>query len=333
MPRTLLIIHPGSLGDVLLSLPTIRRLRAAYPAHACGLMAGGAVGRLLVACGEIDRLFTLEQGGLSGLLGGGTLPAALQAWLGEADLVVGWMEDAEAVLTRRLQEIGVQRVLVKSPFAIEDSAAVHQSDRYFVAAQMLPESLEERPLQLPDMVLQEARTRMELAGIPGDQTFVALHPGSGSAHKCSAARLFQLVSEGLSKMELLPVLLGGPADDERLRAVAELCADPPRMFRDLDLLSMAGLLSQAALYLGHDSGLTHLAAWLGVPTLAIFGPTDPRRWAPRGRRVRVITAAPCVCKGWPAVQACRDKPCLQVSEAEVIEACRRQVSVTAHGSA
>lgn len=332
MPRNVLIIHPGSLGDVLLSLPALRRLRAVYPAHACGLMVGGAVGRLLEACGEIDRLFPLEQAGLSSLLGGGALPAALQAWLAETDLVVGWMEDAEAALTGRLQRLGVERLLVRSPFSIEDPAAVHQTDRYFAAARLVRESPDEEPLRLPQAVLREARTRMQVAGM-GEKTAVLLHPGSGSLHKCSPPHLFQRVSEWLSTRGLVPALVGGPADDERLGAVAERCADPPRIFRGLDLLSMAGLLSQAALYLGHDSGLTHLAARLEVPTLAIFGPTDPRRWAPRGRHVQILTAAPCACKDWPAVQACRDKPCLQLSEADVIAACRRQLLVPVKDSA
>nr|MBA2253284.1 glycosyltransferase family 9 protein [Nitrospirales bacterium] len=74
-------------------------------------------------------------------------------------------------------------------------------------------------------------------------------------------------------------------------------------------------------FIGHDSGLTHLAACLQVPTVALFGPTDPIRWAPRGSHVRVVTGISCRCQGWEAVRLCDEKPCLQITLEQVISAC------------
>ncbi len=59
----------------------------------------------------------------------------------------------------------------------------------------------------------------------------------------------------------------------------------------LNLHALATVLSRASLYVGNDSGVTHLAAALGVPTIALFGPTDPRSWAPVGPRVAIVTAS------------------------------------------
>ncbi len=59
-----------------------------------------------------------------------------------------------------------------------------------------------------------------------------------------------------------------------------------------DLRQLANWLSGATLYVGNDSGITHLAAALGIPTLALFGPTDPAQWAPRGENVTVLRSEP-----------------------------------------
>jgi ADP-heptose:LPS heptosyltransferase len=84
-------------------------------------------------------------------------------------------------------------------------------------------------------------------------------------------------------------MIAGPADDvpaAKLAAAGYPVARPP------DLLALAALLARVDVYLGNDSGVSHLAAALGVPTVAIFGPTDPRIWAPRGPRVTVLWGGP-----------------------------------------
>jgi ADP-heptose:LPS heptosyltransferase len=91
------------------------------------------------------------------------------------------------------------------------------------------------------------------------------------------------------------------------------------------LLSVAGVTAHASLFVGHDSGLTHLAARLHVPTLALFGPTDPRRWAPRGPHVTVLAGTACRCEGWDEIRACREKSCLQISAETILGTCERML--------
>src|SRR5262249_17739144 len=87
-------------------------------------------------------------------------------------------------------------------------------------------------------------------------------------------------------------LLAGPADDAVVRAVATHLDQAVPVVQNGPLLVLAALLRRARLFLGNDSGLGHLAGLLGVPTLALFGPTDPPRWAPLGPRVRVLRRQP-----------------------------------------
>ncbi|MGH7166070.1 MAG: glycosyltransferase family 9 protein, partial [Nitrospiraceae bacterium] len=119
----------------------------------------------------------------------------------------------------------------------------------------------------------------------------------------------------------IPLVVSGPADEARAAAVASFCHTRPAILQGRDLLTVAGVLANAALFIGHDSGLTHLAATLHVPTVALFGPTAISRWAPRGRHVTVLTGDACRCEGEAAVSSCRERPCLRVPLDRLMSAC------------
>jgi ADP-heptose:LPS heptosyltransferase len=90
---------------------------------------------------------------------------------------------------------------------------------------------------------------------------------------------------------MAPLLLAGPQDGEVTAAVLSAGgAEPLPEARDLAVGELAALLARCSGYVGNDSGVTHLAGLLGIPTLALFGPTDPARWAPLAPRVRVVRA-------------------------------------------
>lgn len=329
MPRTLLIVHPGSLGDVLLSLPALRSVRAAYPAHACALLAGGSVAGLLARCGEVNVVFPLEQGGLTGIFAGPeSVDPSLRDWLERADLVVGWMGDPDGSLTRTFQAIGAVNVVVGTPHASELTSR-HQSERYLdIIRAFVPPVATAEPLRLTQSLRDEAQPRLAAVGVVDSRVMVVLHPGSGSPHKCTRPMLFAQVVDQLQVAGLTPVLVGGPADDEPIALVTAVCAKQPAVVTGLDLCSMAVLLSRAAMFMGHDSGLTHLAALLAVPTLALFGPTDPGRWAPRGPRVDVLQGEPCLCADWDRVQRCADRPCLRIPAERVMEHFQRRLRIS-----
>jgi hypothetical protein len=81
------------------------------------------------------------------------------------------------------------------------------------------------------------------------------------------------------------------------------------------------VLAQARLFVGQDSGVTHMAGLMGVRTVALFGPTDPDRWAPRGAHVSVMQGAPCLCQSWGDVSRCEGKPCLAMPQDHLVAIC------------
>ena len=120
--------------------------------------------------------------------------------------------------------------------------------------------------------------------------WLALHPGSGGQLKRWPAECFvRLAVSAARRLKLVPLLFFGPADEQ---AQKEMEAAWPRgvpahRAENLPLREVLALLSIARIFVGNDSGLTHLAARC-TPTLALFGPTDPRVWQPLGRQVTIL---------------------------------------------
>jgi heptosyltransferase III len=321
MSRHLLIIHPGTLGDVLLALPAIHAVQEAYPSHVVGVMAAQQIGLLLQVSGEVQAVFPTEGEALTSLLTGPhACRGTLRGFLEECDVAVGWLSDRDHRLASTFRAFGVKTIVIQSPASC-GSEPFHQTDRFLATIkQATPCSAAYRGIRLPRVVTDEARVRTLRGLDPGTRPVVILHPGSGSVHKCADPRVFEKIVHWCERRRVAAVIACGPADEEMVSRLMTMVPQVP-VVRGVDLVMMAGVLSQASLFVGHDSGLTHLAAALGLPTVALFGPTDPGRWAPRGSHVRVLRGAACGCADWTQVRACHDKPCLQIDQDRLTAVC------------
>jgi heptosyltransferase-3 len=311
--RTVLLIHPGALGDVLLAVPAIKRLSLKFPQHEIVLIASTAVSRLLLECGMISNGLPLEgQVCLRLFSRTVSISRELASCVDRCDLAVAWMEDKEGMLGAFFQEFGVARVQIQSPFFM-GLRARHQSDRFLeTLGEAEGDRLSERTVQVPLHLLEQGKGYLDALSIPYDQSLVLVHPGSGSVHKRLEPRRMASLIEGLWEKGMYPLILEGPADQNAVAHTLHFVSRAPLVLRDLDLSQLAGVFPQVALYIGHDSGVTHLSALLGVPTIAIFGPTDHHRWAPRDHHVTILRGSPCICESWATVKKCEGKPCLQV---------------------
>jgi len=319
MKHTILIVHPGALGDVLLAIPAIRSLRGKFPQHETVLIATAAVGRLLSECGVIDEWISLEGQACLGLFSGTlSITEELQSCLNRCDVAVVWAEDKDGVLGSLFQKLGIARVQIQSPFSPVLQAR-HQSNRFLETLGETGVNISsERTVFVPPHLLEQGKDYLEALRILRDQSLVLIHPGSGSIHKCLEPRRMALLIEQLWRGGMCPLVLEGPADQDVVHHTLQFVSKPPIVLRDLNLSQVTGVLACVALYIGHDSGVTHLSALLGVPTIALFGPTDPQRWAPHGRHVTILRGAPCICDSWETVKKCVAKPCLQVPVEEIL---------------
>ena len=314
MKRTVVIVHPGSLGDVILAVPAIKQLRLRFSDHELILIARASVTRFLWQCGPIDQWMSFESQLSMGLYAGNAVMSKdLQQWLGRCDLAVGWMEDKDGALARLFHQCGVQTILLQSPFS-PTLRAMHQSDRFLESiGERAGDPSAEAALILPADLLDQGKAFLDSRVLFDDRLLALVHPGSGSIHKCMKPKAVASILQWLDQRGMYPLLLAGPDDYDIVQDVLTHSSTKPFLLKDLPLSLLAGVLAHVGLYIGHDSGVTHLAALLGVRTIAVFGPTDRHRWAPRGTHVTIVTHAPCLCPSWAAVKSCSEKVCLDVS--------------------
>jgi len=325
-----MMIHPGGLGDVLLAVPAMVRLRTRFPNYRLALCAEDQVAKLLFVCGIVDAWTSMQGRDCTDLfVGADSVTDRVRTWLMDCDLAIGWTKDLDGKLNETLRAIGVREVIVRSPFSTE-IRATHQSDRFLEAIHEAPsENGGDLLLKVTESLLQLGRACLETADFSIGQSLVVIHPGSGSAHKCVAPEILASVVIAVHASGAIPVILEGPADREPVERLLQSCLNTPIVLKDLDLFIVAGVLAQAQLFIGQDSGITHMAGLIGMPTIALFGPTDPARWAPRGTHVTVVQGAPCLCRSWDEVSRCKGKPCLDMPQDYLVALCRTHLKEAA----
>jgi hypothetical protein len=261
---------------VLLLRRAVASLRAA--GHAPSLFAPASAGAALLgsAASDVDRLVAWDRPEAAALLTDeGAAPGELRNEIARFDVALAYTRSAP--LVRSLARL-VPKVLTCDP----QPGAGHASD-------WLTTPLAELSVPIVDPPIHEATpSERDAARRWRDQlpaSFLALHPGSGSPAKNWPAARFAQIANALSSGRPW-LLVHGPADREATAALARL----PNAVRaeNLPARTLGALLSDAGLFIGNDSGVSHLAAAWGAPTLALFGPTDPSVWAPVGPRVVVV---------------------------------------------
>ncbi|MFN2507330.1 MAG: glycosyltransferase family 9 protein [Chthoniobacterales bacterium] len=126
------------------------------------------------------------------------------------------------------------------------------------------------------------------------QPIVALHPGSGSDRKNWPVEKWLSLGESLLSSGQVASLLivGGEADGNQLRVFrSTLRTDAVHFAEHLPLPHLAAVLKACILFLGHDSGISHIAAAVGTQCVLLFGPTEPRVWAPANENVQILRSA------------------------------------------
>jgi lipopolysaccharide heptosyltransferase III len=320
--KTVLMIHPGGLGDVLMAVPAMVRLRTRFPHHAMVLCAEDHIAKLLLACRIIDAWTSVHGCACTDLFAGaGPVTGHVRAWMEDCELAIGWTQDSDGKLSEALKAAGAREIIVRSPFSTTIRSR-HQCDRFL-------EVINEAPvheggddlLTVTEPLHRLGQACLEGVTLANGRPFAVIHPGSGSAHKCVGPETMATVVVSLQNSWATPVVLEGPADREPVERLLQSCVSPPIVLKSLDLPTVAGVLAQTRLFVGQDSGITHMAGLIGVRTVAIFGPTDPARWAPRGAHVTVFRGASCLCRSWEEVSQCKEKPCLDMPQDHLVARC------------
>ncbi|MHB1414418.1 MAG: glycosyltransferase family 9 protein [Chloroflexota bacterium] len=282
-------LRPGALGDLLLAAPVMAALRASRPRARLTLAGQSEAVRLLQACGLVDVGLSQDDSRLQGLFAVGSTGEGQQAPWGRLDVAVAWLRDEEGVVAGNLRRMGARQVVV-APSQPPLGSRQHVTDHLFaaVASLDLGASCPRQEALLTASASDRAwagATLRELDSRP--LPLLTFHAGSGSRRKNWPATGFAAAIDILAS-EHRVMLLCGPADEEATWDLLAAARWQGPVIREPSLGRVAALLAESDAYVGNDSGLSHLAGLLGVPTVVLFGPSDPARWRPNGPRVTVL---------------------------------------------
>ncbi|HEY7653229.1 MAG TPA: glycosyltransferase family 9 protein [Methylomirabilota bacterium] len=273
MAPGVLIIHPGALGDVLQAVPALLGLRAAAPGAALVFAGQSRLGRLLVELRVVDEARAFDGLGLAALFTDAPVPGALAELARRFARIISWFGSRDATYRARLPALGPETI-VAPPVPADDIPVwrhlVSTLDRWSIAP---PEPM------APLRVAGRALTRPTLV----------VHPGSGGAWKrWPVARYAEVIHAIRGRRSLDVIVHQGPADAEVAERLLSLLAGHATALIEPELPQLATVLGTARAYLGGDSGVSHLAATVGAPSVILFPPATRRRWEPWSPTARPI---------------------------------------------
>jgi heptosyltransferase-2 len=336
MSRTSILVYaPSWVGDAVMSLGAVRSLKAAYPRATLTVLTRPGVGELYAACEAVDRTWSYDahgdDRGWSGLFRAGArlrgehfdtcvvLPnafrAAVLAFLAGIPERWGYATESRGFL------------LTKTVPPAPRPFGRHQTYFYLdlLAGLGIPILEADSSLECPEEMRERGRRRLREAGWDGRRKLIAVHPGATNSRAkiWPPERYAEVAGRLAAAQEAVVAVLGGPDESTIANEVLEKVDEPALMLQGrTGLGDLMGVLMEVEVLLTNDSGPMHLAAALSVPTVAIFGPTDPVETGPASPKARVVRekvdCSPCLYRDCPIDHRCMER----VEPARVFEVAR-----------
>ena len=331
-----LLIQLKRIGDLILTVPAIAALRKDFPAAKISLVAAHGSRELLPAIPGLDQTF-VARGRIS------DAPQFFAVAKAKFDYCLDFSRtDRSAFLTllsgaqRRITYDTIRREPLRqlsyNEFVPSQVRFVHTIDHHLALLAPLGVHDVSREIHLALPAAAQARAAEIIAQERLGDDFVVLHPGSARTEKFWVARRWAEVADRMSDEGRLRCVLTAGKSRMEQEHIAQIKAHLQHPIVDLsgklDLLSLAALLQRARLLVTIDSAPMHLAAALGTPQVALFGPTNPFHWRPRTTPATLLRA------GYPAPMTDfapkqPPRPMNEISTEQVIDAMQTLLSAPA----
>lgn len=280
--QRILVVRGGAIGDFVLTLPVLTALRAHYPGVPIAVLGRPHIVPLAQAGGLAEEIRSVEDRRLAGFFTRGSpQDPEWAAFFSGCDLVVSYLFDPEGIFRENLRRCSGAHI-VQGPHRPDESQPIHATDVYL------------RPLEALGLTGLDPVPHLHLgpqgsgAGERPQPTrrALALHPGSGGDRKnWPEDRWADLIDDLLGETDSPLFLVGGEAEGERVKRLASgRPAGRVQLAEQLPLVELARRLAECTALVGHDSGISHLAAALGLPGVALWGDTVEAVWRPRSDR-------------------------------------------------
>ncbi len=270
------VVYQGALGDTVLLASLLVSLRARWPTAERAVVTRRSFGSLMIKLGVAELAFDADDPNHS-------------AWFGPDQTSTGYFE-ADCSLAWTNSDL-----LLSAVSSGHDVWAAH-ARRACRRAQML--FFEPRPpphysghvtsFHRQELGVLRLLPPVLVGGRQNRHGPLLIQPGSGGREKCWPLENFMRLARAVNQAKIPAEFLLGEVELERFghRDLGRLEKEFV-VCRDIPLAQVADLLGASRAYLGNDSGISHLAAWIGVPVVVIFGPSNARQWRPVGPQVRV----------------------------------------------
>ncbi len=309
-PQRILLLRIERIGDLVMALPAIADVRALAPDATIDLVVGSWNAGLARAIPSIDRVETLDAAWLARDGEGRPLRSLLgiaRGWRARGyDLAINFEPDIRTNLVTAAAGAawtagygsGGGGALLDLALDFDTRAHTTANARRLVAAAIgrTPPAAAAPVLAIPEDARRRADARLAHHARP----LVGLHPSGGREIKQWDPSRFAAVARRLVEERGATIVLTGAAADRELVDLVRAQLRPDRVVDaagEPDLLTLAAILERLDLLITGDTGPMHVAAAVGTPVVAVFGPSDPRRYAPGGARDRVVRidlpCAPC----------------------------------------
>lgn len=274
----ILVIRGGAIGDFILTLPAIAALRSQFPEAHLEVLGYPHIAQLATLGGTVDRVQPIEARGLAGFFArGGELDSDAAEYFGRFDIIVSYLFDPDNIFKTNVA-LCTRAQFIQAPHRPDESERIHATQVYL------------KPLERLAIFDADAVPCLPINSQPSILNCLALHPGSGSEKKNWPEQNWTMLLQRLGAETNTNILLvGGEAEGDRLERLAKnLPPERIQIARSLPLTELAARLRSCIEFIGHDSGISHLAAALGLPTLVLWGNTIEEIWRPQGERVVIL---------------------------------------------
>jgi heptosyltransferase-2 len=282
---TILVIRGGAIGDFILTLPVLSALRAQLPRARLEVLGYLHIAGLAVAGGLANEVRAIEARPLAGFFARrGELTPEWQDYFAGFAIIISYLYDPDGFFQANVARCSKAQ-FIAGPHRPDDAADVHATEVFLKPLERLAifDADPTPVLSLDSSRNTEHATRPQLA----------LHPGSGSERKnWPETKWAELLERLIRTTSVKLLLVGGEAEGERLeRLASRLPLERVELARNVPLIELAARLANCRAFVGHDSGITHLAAALGLGGLVLWGETSQVVWRPRTDRMRILASS------------------------------------------
>jgi ADP-heptose:LPS heptosyltransferase len=274
----ILVIRGGAIGDFVLTLPALAALRAHFPNAHLEVLGYPHITQLALAGGVVDAVRAIEARGLAGFFARhGALDEDIANYFSQFNLILTYLFDPDGIFRTNVAACGSAQI-IQCPHRPDESQSVHATEVYL------------KPLEQLAIFDADPVPRLELGPTAGNDGLLAVHPGSGSDRKnWPESRWAMLLQRLIQETDFQLLIVGGEAEGERLdRLIAPLPKARLCVARSLPLVALAKQLRPCCAFAGHDSGITHIAAALGLPCVVLWPDTNEAIWRPQGTRIALL---------------------------------------------